>query len=154
MGNLKVFTIFNSKNIGISAIWFIAIGALVIAVSLIFGSDESHIALIHKAPFSKLRDRLWFSVAVSGATLSFAGSLLLSIKYWSLSVILIPITIVGYLVFHFTAAWKLWQYYKTKKNSEDNTTQTQNNNEHNWLWCVCNPYNKDDEPISRIKEYL
>lgn len=138
-----MLTIFKSNDLAIYATWAIAVGALAIAVSLIFGSEKSHHTIYPKAPFSVRSDRLWHSLAISGAIFTLIGSLTLGIKYSSQAFILIPIALVGYLVFHLAASWKLWQLYKAKSTD-------QNADKHNFIWCLIHPYVKVDEHQPRI----
>jgi len=129
----------------IYATWAIGVGSLAIAISLIFGSEKSHDTLFPRGPFSKLSDRLWYSLAVSGAVLALTGSLTLCIKYSSQAIALLPIAMIGYLTFHITAAFKLRQLYKNK------TTSSQLADERQALvWCLVYPYKKVDEHEPRI----
>lgn len=133
-----VATILVKNDLGILAAWAIAVGALVIAVSLIFGSETSSGALYPRAPFSRRADRLWFSLTISGTVLTFLGSLLLGIAHIAQVPVLVWIVIVGYFIFHLTASWKLCQLYKAK------------NHKRYHLRCLVLPYAKFDEHESRI----
>ena len=132
---------FQINNLGIYATWTIATGALAIAISLIFGSEKSHHILFPRGPFSKLVDRLWHALAISGAVLTLIGSLMLGIKYNSQAIVLIPISVGAYIVFHIAASFKLRQLYK----NIDSTTKHQS-----LIWCLLNPYKKVDEHEPRI----
>lgn len=139
-------TILETKYISVDATWAIAVGALAIAISLIFGSKKSHYIVIPRGPFRNLSDRLWYSLAVSGTILTLIGSVMLGFKYYSQSAILIPMVVIMYLIFHVTASFKLRQLYKNMASTNNSTGKHQT-----LMWCLLNPYKKLDE-VERIIE--
>lgn len=142
---------FKSGNLEVFATWMIAVGALAIAGSLVLGSEAAHVAIYPKAPYSKRADRLWYSLAVSGAVLTLLGSLLLGINHHPQIVAVLFIALVGYILFHCTAAWKLRQFYRAKRADSSRSGRDEYKKQAKWIWCIAHVYIKDETKAPRIE---
>jgi hypothetical protein len=89
------------------ALWLIAVGALLIAVSALFGGHLGGLTGRPVGRAGKREDRLVYAVGFAGAVLVAVGSVIAAVKAFP-AVWIAVLTVVGSgLMFWFVAAWRL-----------------------------------------------
>lgn len=139
------------------AVWLIGVGALVIFLGLVVGSQRPYEGVSFSGPYATRADRLRFGVEASGACLVAAGSVLLAINepppFWLAA--LVPVL---YSLVHVLTAWKLRQYWRYRQEEAERAVKADAATSHErwqaavaaacatWRWCLTHPYNSEYWP--------